>query len=307
MHSTLPELSNPGPLCHNDKKAAREWAVQARYTQARLAKGRGVCSACRPAQRSLHVQTAQRGLGVQTALAGRGFVDQVAINTNAPGADGCDRHSGREKQCPRYAAGSDGGGGEPAVRDARGAHGDLGQGPSPAVVRRYNGEWTARVVTSPSTETQLERFEEASPQQVGRGGRGRGGQGLLSVSRARPESADSGQSKRGSGLASTEPDVKNREKRPALRIDVGWASSRAPTRTCSIYAGFPPLHRAWWGAGANGTRQQGSRLHRPTQGRSPRPHHRVGPCQVERGRQRQQGRVRKCTAVYVGGLEVGSQ
>ena len=133
------------------------------------------------------------------------------------------------------------------------------------------------------------------------------GRGLLSVSRARPESADSGQSKRGSGLASTEPDVKNREKRPALRIDVGWASSRAPTRTCSIYAGFPPLHRAWWRAGANGTRQQGSRLHRPTQGRSPRPHHRVGPCQVERGRQRQQGRVRKCAAVYVGGLEVGSQ
>lgn len=175
MYSTLPELSNPGPLCHNDKKAAREWAVQARYTQARLAKGRGVCSACRPAQRSLRVQTAQRGLGVQTALAGRGFVDQVAINTNAPGADGCDRHSGREKQCPRYAAGSDGGGGEPAVRDARGAHGDLGQGPSPAVVRRYNGEWTARVVTSPSTDTQVERSEKASPRRVGRGGRGRGG------------------------------------------------------------------------------------------------------------------------------------
>lgn len=122
MHSTLPELSNPGPLCHNDKKAAREWAVQARYTQARLAKGRGVCSACRPAQRSLRVQTAQRGLGVQTALAGRGFVDQVAINTNAPGADGYDRHSGREKPCPRYAAGSDGGGGRTgSSRCSRGA------------------------------------------------------------------------------------------------------------------------------------------------------------------------------------------
>jgi hypothetical protein len=75
MFSTLPELSNSGPLCHNDKKTAREWAVQARYTQARLTKGRGVCSACRPAQRSLRSQTAQRGHGVQTALAGRGFVD----------------------------------------------------------------------------------------------------------------------------------------------------------------------------------------------------------------------------------------
>jgi hypothetical protein len=60
MYSTLPELSNSGPLCHNDKKAAREWAVQARYTQARLTKGRGACSACRPAQRSLRSHGRQR-------------------------------------------------------------------------------------------------------------------------------------------------------------------------------------------------------------------------------------------------------
>ena len=45
------------------------------------------------------------------------------------------------------------------------APGDLGQGPS--VVRRYDREWTARVVTSPKTETQLERPEEASSQRVG--------------------------------------------------------------------------------------------------------------------------------------------
>ena len=179
MHSTLPELNNPGPLCHNDKKAAREWAVQARYTQARLAKGRGVCSACRPAQRSLRVQTAQRGLGVQTALAGRGFVDRVAINTNAPGADGCDRHSGREKQCPRYAAGSDGGGGRTgSSRCSGGRTATWGRVHRRRLYAgRYNGEWTAGVVTSPSTETQVERFEEASPQRVGRGGRGRGGPG----------------------------------------------------------------------------------------------------------------------------------
>ncbi len=50
-------------------------------------------------------------------------------------------------------------------------------------------------------------------------------------------------------MASTKLDVKNRGKCPALRIDVGWASSRAPTKTCFIYAGFPPLHHDWWQGG----------------------------------------------------------
>ena len=100
-----PRVEQSWAVVPQRQKGHPGWAVQARHTQARLAKERGVCSACRPAQRSLRVQTAQRGLGVQTALAGRGFVDQVAINTNAPEADGCDRHSGREKQCPGYTAG----------------------------------------------------------------------------------------------------------------------------------------------------------------------------------------------------------
>ena len=174
MYSTLPELSNSGPLCHNDKKAAREWAGQARYTQARLTKG-GVCAAPAGQRSGVFVHRQRSGVlafrqrwRAEVSLIRRDQHERTGSRWVRPS------QQQRETVSTLHRRGRWGWGRTGSSRCSA-APGDLGQGPS--VVRRYDREWRARVVTSPKTETQLERPEGAGSQRVGRGGRGSGGPG----------------------------------------------------------------------------------------------------------------------------------